>query len=191
MQEVFYEESVSTTNVSKNKVKYYIVKVIAIISIIIGVLMTFFFLLFVNLSNMFQLIFFGIILIGSYVIGFVYLRKKDAFLLDFDYTFVSGSVRISKVLNNKRRRPVLSFNTSDIIQLGKYQSNTFEKIIKDTTNKKIIATPNECAAEGKDFYYIHLTAKGLKHILILECSETFMYNVLKFSSKTVLEPDFK
>jgi hypothetical protein len=191
MQELFYEESITTTNLSQVKVKYYIVKVIAIISLIIGVLVTFFFFMFVDLSNIFQVVFFAIILVGSYLLGFIYLRKKDSFLLDFDYTFVSGSVRISKVLNNKRRKQVISFNTSDILKIGKFESKTYEGIAKDTLNKKIIVTPNQTAAEGRDFYYIHFSSKGIKYLIVLECSELFMYNVLKFSSKTVLESDFK
>jgi hypothetical protein len=191
MQELFYEESATTTNISQMKVKYYIVKVIAIISLVIGVILTFLFLITVDLTNIFQVVFFGLLMISSYILGIFYMRKKDSFLLDYDYTFVSGSVRISKVLNNKRRRLVISFNTNEIMQLGKFDSATYQNIIKDPLNKKIIATPNSTAAEGKNFYYIHFSTGGIKRIIVLECTELFMYNILKFSSKTVLEPNYK
>ena len=56
---------------------------------------------------------------------------------------------------------------------------------------KMIFTSNYTAADNKEFYYIVANINGDKKMYILECTEMFMVNVLKFSNKLVLEEDFK
>ena len=56
--------------------------------------------------------------------------------------------------------------------------------------KRMILTSNAEPDEGKDFFYIVANVEEEKKLFILECTETFMVNVLKFSRKTVLEEDY-
>ena len=188
MQETFYEESSVTQDLKGNKAKYIIFKVISISSLVMGIFFTI--MLFIA-GSVFELIFSIVLAAMSYFIFFFLGRKKDAFFLDFDYTFISGNLRISKVFNNKRRKNIANFNTTDIITLGRVDSQTYERLVKDPQNKLMIATPNQEAGENKGFYYIHFNQSGNKKVMVLECTEFFMYTVLKHSSKTVLEQDFK
>ena len=55
---------------------------------------------------------------------------------------------------------------------------------------KMIFTSNYTATEGKDFYYIVANVDGDKKLMIFECTELFIVNILKFSNKTVLEEEF-
>lgn len=188
MQETFYEESSVTQDLKGNKVKYNIFRVISISSLIMGV---FFTIVLFLAGSLFEVIFSVVLAASSYFSFFFLGRKKDAFFLDFDYTFISGSLRISKVFNNKRRKNIANFNTTDIITLGKAKSQTYERLVKDPQNKLVIATANQEAGENKKLYYIHFNQSGSKKVMVLECTEFFMYTVLKHSNKAVLEQDFK
>ena len=55
---------------------------------------------------------------------------------------------------------------------------------------KLILTSNYTASEGKDFYYIVANVDGDKKLLVLECTEMLIVNILKFSSKTILDEDY-
>ena len=56
--------------------------------------------------------------------------------------------------------------------------------------KQIYLTSNAEPAEGKEFYYMVVNASGQKYFLILECSELFLVNILKFTGKLIFEDDF-
>ena len=51
---------------------------------------------------------------------------------------------------------------------------------------KDILTP----AENKSFYYIVAVVDSDRKLMVFECTETFIVNILKFSNKTVLEEEF-
>ena len=57
--------------------------------------------------------------------------------------------------------------------------------------KKLILTSNYTATDGKEFYYLVVNVEGDKKLLVMECSETFMVNILKFANKSIIEEDFK
>ena len=43
---------------------------------------------------------------------------------------------------------------------------------------------------GKDFYYIVVNTQDGKKLLIIECTETLIVNILKFANRTVLDEQF-
>ena len=187
MQDIFYEESVATRNVSGSKIKLRVFRIASIFSTIMGIL--FVILLFFS-SSLFEIVLSAILMLLSFFSAYYYNRKKDTFNIDFDYTFVTGSIRISKVLNNKRRKNIVNFNTTEIITIGKANSQTYLRLTLDKSNKLIVATTNDTPDENKDFYYIHFSVGGERKLIVLECTELFMYHVLKHSNKSVLEQDF-
>ena len=116
---------------------------------------------------------------------------KNRFYVEYDYTFVTGSIRFSKVIKNAKRKFIVKFECSDIEKIGKVGSGTFSKYYKMPGVTAKILTSNPNPAEKKDFYYIVANTNGDKVIYILECTEMFMVQVLKFSNRLVLEEDFK
>jgi hypothetical protein len=56
---------------------------------------------------------------------------------------------------------------------------------------KVFLTSNVVASEGKDFYYLLVNTDLGKKLLVFECTELFMVNVLKFSNRSILEEDYK
>ena len=51
-------------------------------------------------------------------------------------------------------------------------------------------TSNDTPSEDKDFYFITLNHDGEKKLLVLEASETFIINVIKFAKKGILDEEF-
>ena len=122
--------------------------------------------------------------------GIILGKIKNKFYVDYDYTFVTGSIRISKVIANVKRRHIISFETSQIEMIGKYDSDTFNKYNSMPGLSKQIFTSNVSPDNGKDFYYIVVNSAS-KYLFVLECTETFIVQILKFAGKSILEKDFK
>lgn len=192
MQEVFYEETAAITNAGPAKTKYYVIKTFSIISYVIAVVW-----LLINitvfplqgnilLNILFVAVPFALFLASGILLG----RIKDKFYVDYDYTFVTGSIRFSRVIKNVKRKNVLVFDTHNIEKIGRYGSNTCARYAAMPNKKQIYLTSNVEPAEGKDFYYIVANVNGQKYFLILECSESFLVNILKFTGKLVFEDDF-
>ena len=194
MQELFYEESAIGRNKKAEKTKYLILIILAIISFILAFFNAFYIVYFVNIKNvnvfLTILIHFipGIILIA---IGILLLKLKNRFLVDYDYTFISGSIRISKVVNNNNRFSVLKFDTSNIIKIGEYDSDYFKKVSNEPDTKLLILTSNNTPEDDKSFYYIHLIKDSKKYLLVLECSKQFVINVLRYSKRTIRDDQLK
>lgn len=191
MQEVFYEESSNIQKESAATKKYYVAKVIMTISYVIavawGIICLFFI---IDLKHILSSLVFSLIPLALFITSGVILGKmKDKIYVDYDYTFVSGSIRFSKVIKNFKRKHVINFDTHDIEKIGLYESESFERYSKMPDVKIKILTSNSLSSEGKDFYYIVANTGGDKNLFVLECSELFIVNILKFSGRTVLDQE--
>jgi hypothetical protein len=192
MKEVFYEESAVISNAGVAKVKYNIFKGISIASYVLMVIWISIIFLTMDLSQnlILNLIFYVVPLVLFFLSGFLFGRFKNKLYVDYDYTFVTGSIRIAKVIKNIKRKFVLKFDASNIEKIGKYASGTFNKYNSMPGVTKYTFTSNITADEGKEFYYIVANVDGDKKLMIFECTETFIVHILKFANKSVLEEEF-
>lgn len=199
MIEVFYEESAKTIDTKSASRKFYIFKILSIISyVLVAVWLCIIFIGFdfrvfnsSALAIVISLLIHILPLVFFIASGIFLGRFKNRFYVDYDYTFVSGSIRISKVIKNCKRKSLLVFEAKDIETLGKVGSETYEKYENTPGIKPLVLTSNDTPAEGKAFYYLIAGIDGEKKLLILECTELFMVNILKFTSRSVLEKDYK
>lgn len=193
MQEVFYEESAYLINPKPAAFKYNIIKLLSILSYIaLGVWL--FLVIFYEFGQgniLLQVIFLLIPAALFFVSGFFLGRLKNKFYVEYDYTFVSGSLRFSKVIKNIKRKFIIRFECKDIEKIGKVTSNTFKKYCSMPGISTKILTSNSEPAENKDFYYIVANVDEWKYLLVLECTEAFMVQILKYSNKMILEEDYK
>ncbi len=191
MQEIFYEETTALVNEKSAKRKYNIYRTISIIAYVLAAVM-FFFMWFGSLENILAFVLFCVvppILMLAFAI-FAGRLKYRAYV-EYDYTFVSGSLRIAKVMYHVKRKPLLKFEVADIFQLGKICSETYQKLSEAPDIKREIYTSNDEPGEGKDYYYLAVNLKDGKKLLVLECTETLLVNILKFAKKGIVEKDFK
>lgn len=194
MREILYEESAKVQDEKSAATKYYIFKVLSIISYAFAILWVMLVYIAYDLSvgGVLLNILFIIFPLASFIASGIVLGKlKNKFYVDYDYIFVSGSIRFSKVIKNVSRKFICKFDCSAIEKIGKIDSGTFEKYSNMPDVKRYILTSNSTPAEGKDFFYIVANVEEEKKLFVLECTELFMVNVLKFSNKMVLEVDYK
>ena len=193
MQEVFYEETATLVNQEKAEKKYNFLKILSIVCYILFTLyaitlFTFFSpdpnnVAFSMVLSLFPLV---ILLASAIILG----KIKNTIYIEYDYTFISGSIRVAKVIKDFKRRTIIKFEAYNIEKIGYYDSETYKKYdMLPGINKKIL-THNLSPAENKNFYYIVVNVNGEKNLLIFECTKLFISNVLKFSRKTVLEARF-
>ena len=192
MQDVFYEESATMQNTGAAKTKYYICKTLSIISYVIAItwlivtLITFPLEGNVLINILFAAIPFALFLASGILIG----KLKDKFYVDYDYTFVTGSVRFSKVIKNVKRKNIIVSDTGNVEKIGRYGSDTFERYVAMPNKKQMVLTSNTETSPGKDFYYMVVNTNGQKYLFVIECTETFLSNILKFSNRTVFDDEF-
>lgn len=194
MKEIFYEESAELRDRKSAGRKYYTFKILSVLSYVLLVFWVILVFVGYDIGQGYWLtnLIFILVPIVVFLLSGIFLgRVKNRFYLDYDYTFVTGSVRIAKVIKNSKRRSIIKFEAENIERIGKYDSATYNKYAKMPGISKLILTGNYTPAEGKDFYYIAVNADGSKKLLVLECTETLIVNILKFSNKNVLEEDFK
>lgn len=192
MQELFYEESAKTINGRSAKTKYYIFKVLSIISyVMFGVWLFLLIMLYPFTGSAGQIILEIVIALlpaAIFLVSGILLGKfKDKFYVDYDYTIISGSIRFSKVIKEIKRKHIVSFEASEIEKIGKYGSELFEKYSRMPDVKTVILTSNITPEEKKEFYYLVVNKDGEKKMYVLECTETFIVNILKFAKRTVLD----
>ncbi len=117
--------------------------------------------------------------------------KKDEVVYDYDYILVNGEIKIVKVINEKRRRLKYDIKPSQISKVGRYDSESFKRLAANPKIKPAAATPNKNYDDPDSLYYIAFSGKDKTEIVILECKYEFIYNLMKFLNKSVLESEFK
>ncbi len=193
MQEVFYEESATLIDEEKATKKYNFYN---LISKILYVIFTFYAIIvflffgpepgFVVFSIILTFLPMIIILVMAIMCG----RYKNTLYNVYDYTFVSGSIRVSKVIKDINRKSVIKFDTYNIERIGYFNSATYKKYESITGINKLVLTQNLIPAENKNFYYFVVNVNAQKNLLVFECTQQFIVNVIKFSKKTILEEEF-
>ena len=179
MREVLYEESAQPSNLKMQRVLYVMYSIFLWISIVASI-----FLLMLFLWD-WGILFFLVFTVGSSVL-LAFLRKKIYYCVDL--IFVSGSTRVVKVINYKKRKKIIIFEAKDVIQVGKITSESFAKVYATPNIKKLYATPNRYLENG---FYVYLKQDGQDYVVILECKETYLQHLVAFTGRQVIEKDYK
>lgn len=175
MIESFFEQNVSDANEASKKKRQTVLKICSIISLVMGILLILMaYLLFIGgeipegasiwsvLTPILVDLFFAAVFIFLY---FWIKRAKNNTLLEFDYTFVSGSLRIAKVINHIKRKPLISIECSDIEAMDKVSDASFLRYDTMKSIKKIMASPNP---DSEDLFYIFCKKGGENTLLVIE-----------------------
>ena len=195
--EAFYEESAVNNGARKGQKKYKIVHIISMVALILGILCLILFLTYFPFggdsdeakAGRFVFGFVGVQGLSFMLIWFLLLRLKARFNVSYDYCFVSGELRISKVFNVNRRKLVVRIDCEDMIQVGDMDGDAYERFRADPTVKEVLCTANDVPAEGKFFMYVLASHEG-KKMYILECRETLLINIMKFAKRSVLDNEY-
>ena len=193
--DAFYEESAINQNAIKEGRRYKIFNVISYIFLFLGIL-----LLVMAIFNMplggsdaggYWMLFWFMLLQGLMFMGmwFAFYKIKSRYNVSFDYVFVTGELRISKVFNVNKRRLVARIDCEDMIQVGDVDNPSFDRFRADPMVKTVFCTPNVETSNGKFFMYVLANYNGRK-LYVLECRENLLMNIMKFAKRSVLESDY-
>lgn len=199
MRDSFYEETSVCQNASSQKTIYYIYLSLSFVFIILSAVWIFVILYTVDFGKITEgswflnILWIILPLLATIALAILFLFLKNKHCLDFDYTFVSGSVRISKIIKEVKRRLICKFEASQIDKIGRVGSAEYNAISVQKNVRTIIATSNKIAADDRNFFYFLVSGidENKKVLLILESTDIFISNVLKYANRYVLEKDFK
>ncbi len=183
--DVFYEESSTPSNSVQEAKKYKIFHVISVVCLTLGIAGTIFAL---NVPLELWLLWFSFV-IWFYVGWFICFKLKARYNVSYDYSFVSGELRIAKVANINKRKQLACIQAEGIIQLGDVETGAFEGFQVDPNVQTLVYAANETPVEGKFFLYI-LTIDNGKKLYVLECKEELLLNVMKFAKRSALEREY-
>ncbi len=185
--DVFYEESAAPSNAKSESRKYKTIQIMSYILLIFGFLLTVFGCGVLKVKEF--LIWFVTFCLWFFLSGFFLWRFKNRYNASYDYAFVSGELRIARVININKRKPIARLQPDDMLQIGDVENTAFENLRADPNVKMVYCTPNREPTEGKFFMYI-LAADNGKKLFVLECKEELLANIMKFVKRTTLENDY-
>lgn len=185
--DVFYEESSIARDSIKESRKYKILSIISAVFLTLGIIAIIFGISFIPLDATWIL--WGFFCAWLFLAWFLFKKWKQRYNVSYDYCFVSGELRISKVINVNKRRLVARFEGEDFIQIGDADNPSYERFRQDPTIKTVFCTSNDEAADGKFFMYILANYNG-KKLFVLECREELLMHILKFVKRSTLESDY-
>lgn len=184
--DVFYEESSLARDSVKASRKYKIFHIASIVFLTLGIIAVLFSWDFVPIKALPVWLFFCS---WFFVCWFVLFKLKNRYNVSYDYAFVSGELRIAKVINVNKRKLVVRIQPEEIIQIGDADNVSFDNLQADPNTKTIFCTSNTEADEDKFFMYILVNNNG-KKLYVLECRELLLMHILKFVKRTTLESDY-
>lgn len=184
--DVFYEESAICQDDKKGAKRYRILHIISYIIMIIMIILAISTVMMIPAP---ESIFLGVQALMFFAIWFILYKWKSRINVSYDYCFVSGELRISRVININKRKLVTRFESEEIIQIGDVENSSYERLSADPMTKNVICTSNMQPGEGKFFMYILVNDNG-KKLYVLECRETLLMHILKFAKRSTLETDY-
>jgi hypothetical protein len=191
MQDVFYEECSKIINEKSERIKYNILNVLSIFFIIACFLWAIicFFVFDVSSSRIvYTIILTGLPIVLFIISTYLCIRFKNSFCVQYDYTFVTGSIRIDKVINNRKRFPLYNFEYNQIGVLGRFASDTYFNLGANPDVNRQLLTSDTSAV---DLFYLYVNVNNQQELLILQCSEQFIAHIVRFAGRSILEKDFK
>lgn len=100
-------------------------------------------------------------------LAFFCFRAKDECRVEYDYAFTNGSLDVSKVMNERRRRYLCAMETKDVISCGPAKGPAFQKALKEPGIKQ----HNWFVNREAKLTYFYFQKKGVKHLAVLELND--------------------
>ena len=110
--------------------------------------------------------------------AFLLWRNKDNLRVEYDYTFTpigggKADLDVAKVLGNARRKLMTSLTLSTVESAGNVNHPSFQRFL----TMKDVKKHNWFVNRGAELYYFYFTKNNVKHVIVLEISETMVERV--------------
>ncbi len=192
MKEVFYEECSLNQNAKSEKRKYNLLLSLSIVGFSLAGMWLIIALFLIDFNSGLLIVNILLLILPTvtfFAFGFVAFKFRNMFCIDYDYTFITGTIKIAKVTKFVKRQLLTTFDYSQIERIGSFGSDTyFEYASRDDISAQMFSS-NKTESEGKRFMYIVVNSYGSKNIYVLEVTNEFIKNILAFTGKRVLEKE--
>jgi len=112
--------------------------------------------------------------------GMYVLRNNQS--IEYDYTFTNGILDIARVINNSKRKKLLSTDIREFEIIASTSDEGFERML---SHKGIFKRYNYFLNKGKGLYYGIFIHEGQKCMLVFEPSEKLLGIFKKFNPRGV------
>lgn len=172
----FHEESVSKVNTGLNTLVY----ILSYIGMVIFGILALNFLMTIPSSGniLFSIVF--TLIFGALAYGCFVLRNNQR--IEYDYTFTNGILDIAKIINNKKRKKLLSADIREFETVAPTSDDGFQRMLQ---HKGIQKRYNCFLNRGGGLYYGVFTNDGVKSMLIFEPSEKLLKLFKIFNPRNV------
>ncbi len=103
--------------------------------------------------------------------------------IEYDYTFTNGMLDIAKVINNSKRKKLLSADIKEFEIIAPISDEGFNRMLNHPGIKKL----NYFLNRGGGLYYGVFTKDGVKSLLVFEPSEEMVALFKKVNPRNVKE----
>lgn len=159
----FKEEVIVKRHNGLNNVVYYLMWVIMIANALIGFMMIQSVIYSIQTGFDWVSLIACLLLIG---IAVLIWWKKDGLRVEYEYTFTNGTLDVSEVLNNSKRKYLAEIPMKLVESAGSVLNPSFNRYINDKNIKK----HNWFLNRDADLIYLYFTKNGVKRLAILEPS---------------------
>ena len=174
-----YEYTISPKNEKKQYTFYIVFKIIKILFIVLAILTAIYAFYVSNFMWLVVLLFF--------VIAFLFGRIQRRFYNFYDCSFCYDEIKFAKIVNNKKRWPIIKFNVKDIVKIGFITSKDFNRFEIGENYKKIYA-------KGKPLditnVYIAITNNNENKLIITSYNSKLLNSIINKTSNSILDGEF-
>lgn len=152
-----FEQCVRKPDYTQDNKKYSLYRVLMIISIIgaaVGLLLVFMGLYYIGAIDA--------VLWGG--IAFLFYRLMDGAIIEYDYEFSDGAIRIARISNRAKRKELAALMLDAVEAIAPYNKGDVEKYTVDGSRKLLDCTLNS----DSRWYYILASQNGKKLFVLWE-----------------------
>ncbi len=113
-------------------------------------------------------------------IAFFAWRRTDHCRIEYEYAFTNGTLDISQVLNNRRRRYLTALEMKEVVRCGPAKGPAFQKTLQEPNLKK----HNWFVNRDANLYYFYFVKNNVKHLAVVELTDEM---VAMIRSKSYLQ----
>lgn len=172
----FREESVSKINSGLNTIVYILASVGMVLFGIIALMN----LRAVLAGNFNIALIVTVLVFGALAYGCFVLRNNQR--IEYDYTFTNGILDIAKVINNSKRKKLISTDIREFEVMAPTSDEGFNRMLN---HKGIEQKLNYFLNRGGGLYYAVFTHDGKKTLLVFEPSEEMVQMMKPYNPRNI------
>ena len=175
MMDLFREESVRKVNTGLNNFLF----ILAWVGMILFGFLALSFLMMLFSGILKAPVIVGLIVSGA--LTFLCYRLRNNQRIEYDYTFTNGAFDIAKVINNNKRKKLLTTEIKEFEVIAPTSDDGFQRMLQYPGIKKL----NYFLNRGGGLYYGIFSHEGQKSILVFEPSDELIQMFRKTNPRIV------